>query len=84
MVGDYVYYWKPQTHKLDPFRWRGPAMVVSVEASIDRKTIIYWIVHGSSLVRATRQQLRFETVPERYECQSKPAYLESVQKPLQQ
>ena len=20
MVGDYVYYWKPQTHKLDPFR----------------------------------------------------------------
>ena len=84
MVGDYVYYWKPQTHKLDPFRWRGPAMVVSVEASIDRKTMIYWIVHGSSLVRATRQQLRFETVPERYERQSKPAYLESVQKPLQQ
>ena len=61
MVGDYVYYWKPQTHKLDPFRWRGPAMVVSVEASIDRNTMIYWIVHGSSLVRATRQQLRFET-----------------------
>ena len=63
---DYVYYWKPQTHKLDPFRWRGPAMVVSVEVSIDRKIMIYWIVHGSSLVRAT-QQLRFETVPERYE-----------------
>ena len=35
-------------------------------------------------MRATRQQLRFETVPERYERQSKPAYLESVQKPLQQ
>ena len=44
--------------------------------------MMYWIVHGSSLVRATRQQLRFETVPERYERQSKPAYLESVQKPL--
>ena len=27
-VGDYVYYWKPQTNKLDPFRWRGPSLVV--------------------------------------------------------
>ena len=31
-VGDYVFYWKPQTNKLDPFRWRGPSLVVSVEA----------------------------------------------------
>ena len=41
MVGDYVFYWKPQTHKLDPFRWRGPALVVSVEASFDRNTMVY-------------------------------------------
>ena len=84
MVGDYVYYCKPQTCKLDPFRRRGFEMVVSVEASMDRKTMVYWIVHGSSLVGATRQQLRFETVPERYERQSKPGYLQSVQKPLQE
>ena len=25
-VGDYVYYWKPQTNKLDSFRWRGPSL----------------------------------------------------------
>eukprot|EP00435_Cladocopium_sp_Y103_P017933 s4786_g4.t1 len=78
----YVFYWKPQTHKLDPFRWRGPAIAVSVEPSMDRKTMVYWIVHGSSLVRATRQQLRFEMVPERYERQSKPSYLPSMKKPL--
>jgi len=77
-------YCKPQTCKLDPFRRRGFEMVVSVEASMDRKTMVYWIVHGSSLVGATRQQLRFETVPERYERQSKPGYLQSVQKPLQE
>ena len=46
--------------------------------------MIYWIVHGSSLVRATRQQLRFETIPERYERQSRPTYLESMKKPLQE
>eukprot|EP00435_Cladocopium_sp_Y103_P054182 s447_g17.t1 len=70
MVGDYVFYWKPQTHKLDPFRWRGPCMVIAVEAAMDRNTTVYWIVHGSSLVRATRQQLRHETIPERYERQA--------------
>lgn len=83
-AGDYVFYWKPQTNKLDPFRWRGPCMVVAVEPMPYRSSMIYWIARGSSLVRATRQQLRYETVPERYERQSKPDYLPSMQKPLQQ
>jgi hypothetical protein len=39
-VGDWVFYWKPQTRRLDPFRWRGPALVIAVEASIDRATMI--------------------------------------------
>ena len=82
MVGDYVFYWKPQTHKLDPFRWRGPCMVIAVEAAMDRANMIYWIVHGSSLVRATRQQLRHETVPERYERQLRPGAENDLQRPI--
>ena len=83
-VGDYVYYWKPQTNKLDPFRWRGPSLVVCVEQSTGQSSKIYWIVHGSSLVRCTRQQLRQETVPERYERQSKPEFAPSLKQPLRQ
>ena len=82
MVGDWVFYWKPQTHKLDPFRWRGPALVVAVECTTDRATTIYWVVHGSSLVRTTRQQLRHETTPERYERQARPAAENDLKRPL--
>ena len=39
-VGDWCYYWKPQTHKLDPFRWRGPCLVVAVEVMPDRTSTI--------------------------------------------
>ena len=83
-VGNYVYYWKPQTNKLDPFRWRGPALVVSQEEHPGQSSKIYWIVHGSSLVRCTRQQLRLETVPERYERQSQPQFAPSLKQPLRQ
>ena len=82
MVGDWVFYWKPQTHTLDPFRWRGPALVIAVECTTDRATTIFWVVHGSSLVRTTRQQLRHETVPERYERQAKPGAENDLKRPL--
>ena len=62
-VGQYCFYWKPSANKLDPYRWRGPCTVVAVEQAEDRNSSIYWIVHGSSLVRCLRQQLRHETVP---------------------
>ena len=39
-VGDWCYYWKPQSHKLDPFRWRGPCLVVAVEVMPDRTSTI--------------------------------------------
>ena len=81
-VGQRCFYWKPSTHKLDPYRWRGPCTVVAVERAADRNSSIYWIVHGSSLVRCLRQQLRHETVPERFERQSQPSYLPSLQRPL--
>ena len=82
-VGQHCFYWKPATNKLDPYRWRGPCTVVAVEKADDRNSSIYWIVHGSSLVRCLRQQLRHETVPERFERQSLPNYLPSLKRPLQ-
>ena len=75
MVGDYVYvyvyvyYWKPQANKLDPFRWRGPC-VVAVEPTPNHTDMFYRVVHGSSLVRGTLQQLRYEPISEKYERQS--------------
>lgn len=81
-VGQHCFYWKPSTHKLDPYRWRGPCTVVAVERAADRNSSIYWIVHGSSLVRCLRQQLLHETVPERFERQSQPSYLPSLQRPF--
>ena len=47
-----------------------------------KATMIYWVVHGSSLVRATKQQLRHETVPECYERQAKPGAENDLQRPL--
>ena len=44
--------------------------------------MIYWVVHGSSLVRATRQQLRQETVPEKYERQARPGADNDLKRPL--
>ena len=41
-------------------------------------------MHGSSLVRCTRQQLRLETVPEKYERQSQPQFAPSLRQPLRQ
>ena len=82
-VGDWCFYWKPATTKLDPFRWRGPCLVVAVEVMPERTSTIYWIVHGSSLVRRTRAQLRHETVPERFERQSQPPHLEQLRQPLE-
>ena len=68
--------------KLDPFRWRGPCLVVVIERQRERDNIIYWVVHGSSLVRCTRNQLRQESVPERFERQSQPAQLEQLRQRL--
>ena len=82
MVGDWVFYWKPTTSKHDPYRWRGPCLVVAVESSVDRHGMIYWLVHGSSLLRCTRNQIRHETIPERFERQGSPEYLESLRHPL--
>ena len=82
-VGDWCFYWKPATTKLDPFRWRGPCLVVAVEKHDERASDIYWIVHGSSLVRCTRTQLRHESVPERFERHSQPAQLEQLRQPLE-
>ena len=81
-IGDWCFYWKLAATKLDPFRWRGPCLVVVIERQRERDNIIYWVVHGSSLVRCTRNQLRQESVPERFERQSQPAQLEQLRQRL--
>lgn len=81
-VGDWCSYWKPAATKLDPYRWRGPCLVVAIEKKKERDNVIYWVVHGSSLVRCTRNQLRHESVPERFERQSQPSHLEQLRQPL--
>ena len=74
------------TGNLRPTSWiptAGVGHVWSLQLnSSNHKTQIYWIVHGSSLVRATRQQLRWETAPERYERQAAPAHAFNLKKPL--
>ena len=83
MVGDWVFYWKPQTHKLDPFKmartqhwsllWSAPQTEPLPSTG--------WFM-AASLVRTTRQQLRHETVPERYERQAKPGAENDLKRPL--
>ena len=78
-VGDYAYYWKPADQQAGsfPMAWTFIGGL-GVEQSPGQASKIYWIVHGSSMLRCTRQQLRLETVPERYERQSQPDYAPSL------
>ena len=63
--GDWVYYWRSGDQKLEPSRWRGPGIVCSMQPRDDTTTgprpTIYWIAHGSALVRVAPEHLRAET-----------------------
>lgn len=48
----------------------------------ERTSTIYWIAHGSSLLRCTRSQLRHESVPERFERQEQPPHLQQLRMPM--
>ena len=37
-VGEYVYYWRTSNDKMEPSRWRGPALVCMVEPRVDDGT----------------------------------------------
>ena len=50
---------------LDVYHWHGPGVVCATEppANLDLSLLdrCYWVVHGSALIRCTREQLRPET-----------------------
>ena len=62
--GDWVYYWRSGDGKLEPSRWRGPALVCSMtprdgSGDVPRPSV-YWIAHGSALIRVAPEHLRPE------------------------
>lgn len=67
-VGEYVYYWRTSNDKLEPSRWRGPALVCMVEPRAEdgvQRPSVYWLAHGSSLVRVAPEHVRPEVGSER-------------------
>ena len=63
-VGDYGYYWRIMMDK-EASRWRGPALVCAVESRPDGRPDVYWVAHGSSLVRVSHVMARREVPAER-------------------
>ena len=67
--GDWVYYWRSTDSKLEISRWRGPALVCSMTPRDGSDSLpapsVYWLAHGSSLVRVSPECLRPEAPRER-------------------
>ena len=63
-LGDLCYYYRDGPGGIGPkLRWRGPARVVMVEQlESGPHTTIYWVVHGTNLLRTAPEHLR--PVPE--------------------
>ena len=59
-LGDLCYYYRDGPGGIGPkLRWRGPARVVMVEQlEAGPYSTIYWIVHGTNLLRAAPEHLR--------------------------
>lgn len=52
-------YWREAPDKQHTIQWRGPAVVLAVEKNPDNGTVsVYWLAHGTSLLRAGRQHER--------------------------
>ena len=59
-LGDLCYYYRDGPGGIGPkLRWRGPARVIMVEQiEAGPHSTIYWIVHGTNLLRAAPEHLR--------------------------
>ena len=70
-VGDFAFYWRTGNDKLEPSRWRGPALICAIEprpaGDGSQRPAVYWLAHGSSLVRAAPEHVRLEVPRERAE-----------------
>ena len=58
-TGDRCYYWRDGTAAGSKLRWKGPAIVVMREVSdAGPHADIYWIAHGTSLLRAAPEHVK--------------------------
>ena len=69
-LGSWAYYWRQGDTKLDTSRWRGPALVCMIEPKpkSDAQKFtphVYWLAHGSSMVRVAPEHVRPELPRER-------------------
>ena len=67
--GEWVYYWREGDSKLEVSRWRGPALVCSSQPreadEAGPRPDVYWLAHGTSLLRVSHTSLRPEAPRER-------------------
>ena len=57
--GERCLYWREAPDKQHIIQWSGPAIVLAVERNPDSGTVaVYWLAHGTSLLRAGRQHVR--------------------------
>ena len=68
-LGSWVFYWRQGDQKLEPSRWRGPAILCMIEPRVTDsgacRPSVYWVAHGSSLVRVAPEHIRPELPRER-------------------
>ncbi|CAE7831349.1 unnamed protein product, partial [Symbiodinium microadriaticum] len=60
VVGQKCFYWREAAGTGPRIRWKGPATVVLVESQRgpEHPPTVYWLVHGSALIRAAPEHVR--------------------------
>ena len=57
-VGQRCYYWREAAGVGPRIRWKGPATVVLIESDAQQRPNVYWLIHGSALIRAAPEHVR--------------------------
>ena len=82
-IGDFCYYWRVEGDKVtEKCHWHGPAMISTIEPSPDPESAaprIYWLIHGTALIRCVREQRRPELPEERGERPAQSARRSRIQ-----
>ena len=56
VIGQQVWFWRKNLRRFHKSGWRGPARIVAIEEQQDVN--VYWLCHGTSLVRCGARQVR--------------------------
>lgn len=56
VIGQQVWYWRKNLRRLHKSGWRGPARIVAIEEQ--PSVNVYWLCHGTSLLRCGARQVR--------------------------